>query len=1242
MLNEKELNISNKSYTNKDFGAIYPELVDFITNITNRYNPKTSNESDPGVVLTKEMGFMGDKLNYNIDKNILEVFMPSCTQETSMRQNCESRGYEMSYYNSATTKITFTYNGTIDENTTYSLPAFSTVVSSSDDDVYYVTTEKVEFSKDSLSTSVACIEGELVSLTVANASDETLIQLSNLDDNRRIYFPVKNVAQNGVYISNELASKWSISSNLNLEELGKACYKFGYDSRKGLPYVEFPRDIANLIDSGLRISYIETRGKDGNVQANYLTKLAKSNATKIVDNAESTWDIAGLDSEDPEIYIKNESASINGSDIETIDEAYNNYSKTVGVFDTLVTCRDYENAIYNIYKEEYPVVSNVHVADRRDDVNYSTRFLSYDEDGLRYMNYTPVNGATAYDLCLYPLNPINTYSLEAYYESFKPLPSTSYIEDRLENSKCISHDYITSNGSKHFSDDDIYAIKNYAKLNARIVTTYKVNNYERAQILQNVQQALIENFNARKVNYGSEIPYDIILDVIQNADSRISSVSLSEPELTTYYMTKDGDEIPQVSQTGMEDYFTTVVARNVLNGKVSLLNFDDEFNFDLGQTSVGTLSELKEISSSTGITNVSTYKLKQNEVIQLVGPSLLTSLSYTAYVYYRFVPENHSTTVSSGQNYKLRGEDKLYIYYTDSDKMAQAITYTAKDNLIIQPMNITLVFTENQQGGGRTSKVVNGETIWYNSLGANDSIDIKELNATRLDTLTNCYWLRNNSDNDLFASASYNASQSSANLDDANAILSVTLDVDDMVEALGSAGVYTFTYDATTEKFMYGTIDLETDCGATYSVSGGNLTNGDTVTIVLSRNIILEDNEYFFYTDSGFNTLVTVGSGTTISTTMPNTFDWKSKKVLMSDIVENGLLALREYWKRINYNQNAYLDLQENSIVTLIENDEIQLPSAIDITNSLQDIGNGEGVYYTINGSSSKPLEKYDVEGMTWKIKSRLDIVASKDKAQELVGNQVVIFKDKSNNTLTASASNHHLFNLNLDTDLAGASVIDVTTLDGSGNTTWPLSAYVFTQSNDVIIRDSEGMLLVSMTSGNSITYNLPSITNKESLLMIYWEPSDSSTLSVAIDSGTLKFYPNVTYSAITSKEMHVLRIPKTATTITFSSTSNGDLILSTPRYFKNYNPQLGIETLADEVDVVSTTAYDNLETKISNASNGKFYYSLYVDNANAIEVDDLSSPYALYDYNNVANKCTITMIDIENSDIDITRSSRT
>ena len=77
--------LSNLSYTNKDFARIYPELLDLASKISYRWDPSKSDESDPGVVLLKLAALIGDKNNYNIDKNILELFPASVTQDRNDR-----------------------------------------------------------------------------------------------------------------------------------------------------------------------------------------------------------------------------------------------------------------------------------------------------------------------------------------------------------------------------------------------------------------------------------------------------------------------------------------------------------------------------------------------------------------------------------------------------------------------------------------------------------------------------------------------------------------------------------------------------------------------------------------------------------------------------------------------------------------------------------------------------------------------------------------------------------------------------------------------------------------------------------------------------------------------------------------------------------------------------------------------------------------------------------------------------
>ena len=101
--------LQSTSYTNRDFVSIYEELLDLTKTLTDLWDPSSSNESDPGVVLLKLIAAAADKCNYAIDKSILECFPLSVTQETNARQLFEQLGYYMHWYRSATTAIYMKY-----------------------------------------------------------------------------------------------------------------------------------------------------------------------------------------------------------------------------------------------------------------------------------------------------------------------------------------------------------------------------------------------------------------------------------------------------------------------------------------------------------------------------------------------------------------------------------------------------------------------------------------------------------------------------------------------------------------------------------------------------------------------------------------------------------------------------------------------------------------------------------------------------------------------------------------------------------------------------------------------------------------------------------------------------------------------------------------------------------------------------------------------------------------------------
>lgn len=360
--------LSNISYVNKDFQSIYPELLDLVKKISYKWDPTISDESDPGVILLKLCAIIADKNNFNIDSNTLECFPETVAQIYNARPLFEQLGYSMKWYMSAKTVVSMKWVGNIDKDNTSlscSIPNF-TMVSDSGNSIVFTLITDVQLPLNGNTVDVEALQGVITDYTV---NGDTLITSSNLDSNNRLYFPDINVAENGIFINNygvENYNDWKKVDNLSVEEFNSKVYKFGVSKDGSSCYIEFPEDIEDLIGQGINVKYILSNGYEGNIATSVLEQFY--NEVIVTDPFDGTQTII-LNSEN--VKITNSSYTTNGKDAESIDEAYNNYKKTIGVFNTLVSCHDYESYINRLNK-----VSNCVVSDRTDDIQCSYHVMS--------------------------------------------------------------------------------------------------------------------------------------------------------------------------------------------------------------------------------------------------------------------------------------------------------------------------------------------------------------------------------------------------------------------------------------------------------------------------------------------------------------------------------------------------------------------------------------------------------------------------------------------------------------------------------------------------------------------------------------------------------------------------------------------------------------------------------------------------------------------------------------------------
>lgn len=536
------------SYTNRDFSSIYVELLDLVKELTSKWDPSISNESDPGVILLKLNAIIADKCNYAIDKSLLECFPLSVTQESNARQLFEQLGYYMRWYRGAYTDVYMKWTGD-KQNVDIVIPAFTMVCDANNNTIYTLLGPATGIDNvnditlnlnDSVGVVVSAIQGVAVKYDI---NGDYLITPSHLDYNNRIYFPVTNVAENGIFITNVNStnySSWQRKDNLLIENLGNTYYKFGVTKTGNACYIEFPEDAEEIINEGIYITYIKTDGEKGNISAKQLDRFYNMNVATVGDTS--------YDLNTDTVMITNFAASVGGQDYEDINEAYRSYKKTVGTFNTLVTLRDYINYINNS-----DLVSNCFVCDRTNDVQTSYKVLASVNDVDQKINFVEdyvdtssntVPRMTAYNIKLYLMqyvNPINA-DTSRYLATFDMLNNddSRIIQMYMEDNKSLNHNVLDilppSDTSAH-----ICYFKNKCPVSFTVITQSSLTSTQIIEMKTNIVSAIYKMFNANKLEFGEKLSYDLLYQTIMNADSRIKNISLDNLSYRIFAVYYDND-----------------------------------------------------------------------------------------------------------------------------------------------------------------------------------------------------------------------------------------------------------------------------------------------------------------------------------------------------------------------------------------------------------------------------------------------------------------------------------------------------------------------------------------------------------------------------------------------------------------------------------------------------------------------------------------------------------------------------
>ena len=1028
-------NLSNLSYTNKDFNTIYPELLELADKISYKWQPSASNESDPGVVLLKLNALMADKLNYNIDKNILELFPVSVTQDPNAREIFEQCGYTMKYYRSASTKVTLTMykkpdnlDGSVSDGIGFKLPRFFMLSDVDNETVYTVpnlseevTLSPVEADGTTRSVDVDALQGTALDFTINGAK---LITYSDLDYNNRLYFNELNIAENGIFIQNVKSgegqhnySDWKKVNNLMVQELGTSCYKFGVSRDAKSCYIEFPTDIANLIGEGLYIKYIATNGYQGNIASNTLSQFFGNVEAKVLYAAGESNEVVQIST--ATVDIRNSEASFDGADPETIDEAYKNYERTKGTFDTLVSLRDYTN-----FLKTSGEVSNGFVCDRTNDIQSSYKIISTDGDIQRLIpkqhlakvrkeiyvedgtsekivsGYQYEPELNAVQLRLYGMTHIPALSSTSHNElttqfnlSFQPvgplnsIPFINICED-IEDVKSIKHDFAD------ICDSRILNIILEYPIHAKIIPYTKLTSLQEVELYRNIYRSIFNEFNSSQLEYGKEIDYDKLYQTILNSDNRIKTIILQELSYTAkaLYYSRSRDTIVSITLSDTnpdaedaelrENFKNEIRAKSILAGATPFIDQENKFTYSVQQdnpqifNSVGTITTEARIKPESTKVEIKIddmkkeyykYSISDNENIVLTRPSLITFDKYqTMFCIHNIADYNKfrsgdSIELQPGQYIALFSKAasaaniKCYLYYNSMDHGRSAHTTFTWSD------DSTCTLAECYYGN-------NLDDIWEIGPG---------IMATRkdLDIAIRDYINRKDSNfiDDIIIIGD------TASFNDYLKVQNTSLSWDGIKKILVNAyGAYVDIQEANSI-----TLNQQSDCNQLYWILNKSENNRYVLFEPNIDSYTLQTGEYLYYSNPQSSVLNVVEAGTVIkrSDTLNS---WAVDAISADEIYRGGIKVLdaNRLWFKLSSSDEITITEQEFYI--LDSTSALYLPDNPELTNSV--LERDEAAYFDPSEKTVIMLPKI-IGGNSeflWKCRSRLNLVANTAKPQHL------------------------------------------------------------------------------------------------------------------------------------------------------------------------------------------------------------------------------------------------------------------
>ena len=320
--------VPSVDYTSRDYTSILADMTRLIPN----FSPTWTNRdpADFGMTLLELFAYMGDILNYYIDRAANEAFITTATQRQSVLEIASLLGYTPTDASASTVTLTF-------QNSTGSdiiVPAGTQVATSL---VANATTSQIIFETDSEVTvpakvgavngsiTVAATEGETVSNEIIGISDGTASQVFSLFN--------KSVINNSIKIT--ISGVDYTHVEYLIDSSGYSAVFSAITDAEDVTYVTFGDSISGRIPpNGAQIyaTYRIGGGVIGNVA---------SGTIKYIINIPGGTIPAGLTVLNQDIYVSGDGAASGGADAESTNSIRINAPLSVRAINRAVSLSDY-------------------------------------------------------------------------------------------------------------------------------------------------------------------------------------------------------------------------------------------------------------------------------------------------------------------------------------------------------------------------------------------------------------------------------------------------------------------------------------------------------------------------------------------------------------------------------------------------------------------------------------------------------------------------------------------------------------------------------------------------------------------------------------------------------------------------------------------------------------------------------------------------------------------------------------